>query len=54
MVVVVVGDDAWEEQKSSRSLVGKFEPMPRTAKLHRLSIAIAEPLHSEIASTLAV
>lgn len=45
-----------QKLKSSRSsgeaiLVGKFGPMPRTAKLHRLSIAIAEPLHSEIAST---
>lgn len=44
------------EQKSSRSpakqswSVGKFGPMPRAAKLHRLSIAIAERLHSEIAS----
>ena len=50
---MVVGDDVWEEQKSSRSageaiLVGKSGPMPRTAKLHRLSIAIAEPLHSGI------
>lgn len=58
-LVVLEGDDAWEAGAKVKELkvpgeailVGKFGPMPRTAKLHRLSIAIAEPLHSEIAST---
>jgi hypothetical protein len=50
-VVVVVGGTKELKVPGEAILVGKFGPMPRTAKLHRLSIAIAEPLHSGIAST---